>query len=118
MQNEVLSGTPCSDGSSCTSSDVCDSKGNCKGTFAPGEGCCVKNADCADAFGCTADICDVVLGTCSHPALTCGTATACKVAYCSEGACTSAPLCQPTVMFTESFEAAVAGWHFAAAEPA
>ncbi len=117
-KNEILTGTPCSDGSSCTSGDICDNKATCKGIVAPGEGCCTKNADCADSFGCTADICDVVLGTCSHPALTCGTATACKVAYCSEGACTSVPLCQPTAMFTESFETVVPGWNFAAVEPA
>ncbi|HET6373262.1 MAG TPA: LamG-like jellyroll fold domain-containing protein, partial [Candidatus Polarisedimenticolia bacterium] len=45
---------PCSDGLLCTGPDIC-SGGVCGGALIPG--CCLADADCADASSCTVDFC-------------------------------------------------------------
>src|SRR6185503_4451508 len=77
----------CDDGNACTANDRCQS-GTCAGD--PQGACCTTDCDCNDGNACTLDAC--VGGTCTHAALTDGTACndgdVCTWGdTCSSGAC-------------------------------
>ena len=44
---------------------------------------CHVDADCSDGNACTADVCDGVAGTCSHPAVSCDDGNACTTDSCN-----------------------------------
>jgi hypothetical protein len=55
--NLTLTGTACNDGKACTTNDVCDAGGSCKGGAAP---------SCDDNNVCTTDSCDSAKGGCQN----------------------------------------------------
>ncbi len=106
--------TVCDDDSPCTTGDHCDGTGKCEGTPQAGPGCCTKDADCDDGYGCTTDKCDLTTALCGHKALSCPIAQGCVIGWCSQGACTSAQTCAEPGVYDEGFEAKVGGWSYSA----
>jgi beta propeller repeat protein len=80
-------GVICDDGNECTDDDAC-AQGVCQGAAIAG--CCLDDADCEDADGCTVDAC--VAGVCDNSPLDCTIADACVVGFCdpSSGECSTA----------------------------
>ena len=72
----------CDDRNACTTADSCHA-GVCQGLTVAG--CCVTDAECADAFGCTEDRCTA--NACVHVAVDdrCGAAGECGRAVCVPG---------------------------------
>ena len=105
-------GTPCDDGSVCTTKDACDG-GACTGSqlscddgnactedlCAPASGCVHKPAasHCDDGNSCTTDVCDPNTGKCDNALVSAGKAcdadqSGCTVNDgCSKGACVAGP---------------------------
>ena len=108
--------TACSDGSACTTGDICDGKGACKGTATTGQGCCKAAADCDDGYACTADACNAALASCTHTGLTCVGADGCTIGFCQDGACASSQACSAPKVYSEGFEIAANGWSFETTE--
>src|SRR5262245_19530011 len=83
----------CDDGNPCTT-DGCDSSSGC--THAPVDGCCVSNADCADADACTVNE-RCVGGHCTSDPRSCQDANPCTQDGCvSSVGCVNTPLLDGT----------------------
>lgn len=81
--NSITVGTPCNDGNKCTTGDVCQADGRCKGT--------PKNCD--DNNACTADSCDPATGNCVHTPISCDDNNHCTVDTCdSVRGCVHTPI--------------------------
>lgn len=70
------SGGACNDGQVCTTSDVCQLDGSCKGL--PKASCCKSDSDCPSADVCVATGCDVQTGECKQDQ---------KTSCCTAGGC-------------------------------
>ena len=111
-------GTACDDGSTCTTTDVCDGLGSCKGTPTTGPTCCVADIDCDDGFACTQDSCVIASAQCKHTPLVCTPGQSCTAGWCETGTCKAASRCLVPQAFDESFEATTApGWRMLADAP-
>ena len=102
--------TACNDGSDCTADDHCNGTGKCVGKPQVGVGCCAKDADCDDGYGCTVDTCDLAASSCGHQANACPVQNGCLIGWCEQGACKSAQTCTEPQLLGEGFEAKFPGW--------
>jgi hypothetical protein len=80
-------GATCSDSNACTTNDVCDGTGQCRGTLKPAV---------SDGNACTSDSCDPATGQPTHPPVANGTScsdqNACTTSdTCNAGQCTGTP---------------------------
>ncbi len=90
----LIAGHACSDGDVCTVSDGCDGEGSCRG----GEevpGCCREDADCDDARGCTADMCEKDSGRCVHLPAADGSPCDADGTGCTQGDSCEGGACRP-----------------------